>query len=71
MQRELSLAAAASTYGGATALAVGASYWVSNRVLLDGTFRRELETVHEWVRRSVPASGSNCWSSVIGLRIYP
>ena len=29
------LAAAAGTYGGATALAVGANYWVSNRVLLN------------------------------------
>lgn len=28
-------AAAAGTYGGATALAVGANYWVSNRVLLN------------------------------------
>ncbi|AOK17082.1 hemagglutinin family protein [Burkholderia cepacia] len=29
------LAAAAGTYGGASALAVGANYWVSNRVLLN------------------------------------
>ncbi|CAJ7324618.1 hemagglutinin family protein [Burkholderia pseudomallei] len=29
------LAAAAGTYGGATALAVGANYWVSNRLLLN------------------------------------
>ncbi|WP_458365914.1 YadA-like family protein [Burkholderia pseudomallei] len=32
------LAAAAGTYGGATALAVGANYWVSNRVLLNAHF---------------------------------
>ncbi|VBF49838.1 beta strand repeat-containing protein [Burkholderia pseudomallei] len=32
------LAAAAGTYGGASALAVGANYWVSNRLLLNAHF---------------------------------
>jgi autotransporter adhesin len=32
---KIQLAAAAGTYGGASALAVGANYWVSNRVLLN------------------------------------
>ena len=55
-RRKVSATAAAGTYGGVTALAVGANYWVSNSVLLNVHISRKLAMARERAHRLEPTS---------------